>query len=190
MQTKRKLPKRWLVFFYVGFLCQFVLARKKMSYFILWLSRAAADSEGLAVPSLSLSTAFFTNNNTIRTLFLFSCLFSGVSKQIWTCDLCLKVLQGLLNRQNWYSFPAWHLAAVFPLIFHLLCKIPKMCKSALKFWQKCHNSGIVMPPFHNAHLKNKLKTQVIWYVFCKSLAKETVIAPDIVFWQKTKKHWK
>ena len=48
---------------------------------------------------------------------------------------------------------------VFPITFHLLCKPWKMCESALKFLQKCHSSGFLTSPFHNANLKKKVITK-------------------------------
>ena len=51
------------------------------------------------------------------------------------------------------KFGSLRLPPMFPLTFHLVHKHRKMCKRALKFLWKCHNSGFVIPPFHNADVK-------------------------------------
>ena len=61
--------------FLVFFLCQFVVARNKMPYLLLWLSRVAADSKTLWSLHCHSGTAFFINNNTIRSLFCLFCFF-------------------------------------------------------------------------------------------------------------------
>ena len=49
------------------------IARKKIPYLLLWLSRVAADSKTSRSLRRHSGAAFFINNNTIRSLFyLFS----------------------------------------------------------------------------------------------------------------------
>ena len=74
------------------FLFKFAVAGKKMPYFLFWVPRVAADSKTSRSLRCRSGAAFFTNNNTICTLFHLFLFFVYLVASINKLELILRAI--------------------------------------------------------------------------------------------------